>query len=67
MANYNASMDPTTWLNNYEMGMSILNTSEEICARYLNMMLEEGVFLEDIFSDDLSEGFWFVMEGRGEV
>jgi len=40
VANYNASMDPTTWLNNYEMGMSILNASEEICARYLNMMLE---------------------------
>lgn len=40
VANYNASMDPTTWLNNYEMGMSILNASEEVCARYLNMMLE---------------------------
>jgi len=32
VANYNPSMDPVTWLNNYEMGMSILNASEEICA-----------------------------------
>ena len=50
VANYNASMDPVTWLNNYEMGMSILNASEEICARYLNMMLEGAAHMAAKFA-----------------
>src|SRR5664279_6054730 len=38
--NYTADMDLVAWLENYELGMDILEATEAICARYLTMMLE---------------------------
>ena len=35
-------MDPETWINSYEMAMSIRNASENICAKFMYLMMSEG-------------------------
>ena len=33
-------MEPTDWIESYEMAMEILEVSDAVCARYLSMMLD---------------------------
>src|SRR3954463_4832743 len=40
MANYTADMDPTVWMESYELAMDVLRASDGVCARYFTMMLE---------------------------
>ena len=40
LKNYEPNMDPTIWIENYAMAMSIQNTSSHTETRYLPMMLE---------------------------
>ena len=42
ISNYDPSMDPETWINSYEMAMSIRNASENICAKFMYLMMGEG-------------------------
>ena len=35
-------MDPETWINSYEMAISIRNASENICAKFMYLMMSEG-------------------------
>ena len=42
ISNYDPSMDPETWINSYEMAMSIRNASENICAKFMYLMMSEG-------------------------
>ena len=34
--------DPETWINSYEMAMGIRNASENICAKFMYLMMSEG-------------------------
>ena len=40
LKNYEPNMDPTIWIENYAMVMSIQNASYKTATRYLPMMLE---------------------------
>ena len=33
-------MDPTTWIESYDLAMDMLQASDGVCARYLTMMME---------------------------
>ena len=35
-------MDPETWLSSYEMAMCIRNASENLCAKFMYLMMTEG-------------------------
>ena len=38
--NYTANLEPTKWIESYELAMDSLGASESVCARYLPLMLE---------------------------
>src|ERR1041385_7001343 len=40
IANYTADMDPTSWIESYDLAMDMLQANEVVCARYLTIMLE---------------------------
>ena len=40
MANYTADMDPTVWIESYNLAMDMLQANDGVCARYFTMMLE---------------------------
>src|SRR3954462_7195792 len=40
LANYTTDMDPTVWMESYELAMDLLRASDGVCARYFTMMLE---------------------------
>ena len=40
MANYTADMDPTVWIESYDLAMDMLQANDGVCARYFTMMLE---------------------------
>ena len=42
VVNYEPAMDPETWLNSYEMAMSIRNASERLQAKFMYLMMSEG-------------------------
>ena len=37
---YTAGVDPTAWIETYDLAMDMLHAGEEVCARYFTMMLE---------------------------
>ena len=38
--NYTADLEPASWIESYELAMDMLDVSDAVCAKYLNMMLE---------------------------
>ena len=38
--NYTTDLEPTTWIESYEITMDMLDVSDAVCAKYLTMMLE---------------------------
>ena len=40
MTNYTAAMDPTVWIESYDLTMDLLRATDGVCARYFIMMLE---------------------------
>ena len=40
MENYTADMDPTVWIECYDLAMDLLQATDGVCARYFTMMLE---------------------------
>ena len=43
IANYDSHMDPETWLSSYEMAMCIRNATENVCAKYMYLMMSDGI------------------------
>jgi hypothetical protein len=41
VAKYDGKFNPTTWLENYEMAMTIQNASEMIMAHYMPLMMKD--------------------------
>src|SRR4051812_7577865 len=56
LANHTADMDPTVWMESYELAMDLLRASDGVCARYFTMMLEgpARIWFKNLFENSVT-------------